>query len=1001
LNSPTIDHEKAPANPSGGGSDGASESAKVRISSVRGKTKKGNRKQIDFKTYDREIIARMGRQGVLAEFEALGFHYRGSIADDGDVGGYAIFRDNDTSGSAYVNLDRATYKDSGDPAHTREEVIWEVKARVDKSRDWRGHREDMATRYGVELPATPKKREIPAEQQIEFLEWTAGEERIAQLGLLRAKGISLEAVKFAGGRVGRLKLSREGKPLPSQCKVIAIPCWKDDDFDTSRKPFAYQCYSITGNNLWDNVKIYSAGKTHGTLMGQHGIEQLRKKTNAVTLAIPAAGPSDLLAALTACPTELRDQYPVVAYASGESGNVTAEQVRLFAGRRVALPTDRDKTGEQCQQKWAQALWGHAIETRLVKLPFPITEKHGKDLRDYFNGLADDGDGAKEKTPRTWIDHFLPLVAAAGTFDPVKAGVPLIVTVGHNLERAATDAIQALAMKRGDVYQQNGRLVRVVARPGSNAAIEPIPFPSLRAILTACADYYREDDAGERGDEQINLPKEVAEAVFHAGEWAGVKPIFGIVESPVLRPDGTVLQKHGYDNATGIYCDFRDDNFPNVPENPSWEDARRAAELLFEVVCDFEFDGPEHRSAWLASVLTPIARPAFIGPSPLFLISANTSGTGKGLLAKTIGTIILGRAPSFQATENDSIEMRKLITATLRAGHPLYMFDNVAGEFGNAAIDSLLTSDYWQDRILQQSIGTGNLVNRTTWYATGNNIILIGDMPRRVVPIGLTTTMENPETRTGFRHDPLLPWLEQQRPRLLAALLTILRAYCATGRPRVACAKLGSFEGWSSLVQSAIVWLGLLDPIKARESMSRSSANLKVERLRLHMAAWRELDELNTGITATEAIGKLDEHRAAWWNVFEEYYKNEKRPSSTLGYYLRSVKGQWLDGQSFGIGEGSTKHGTPWLLLGKCGEDGEHGDDNTATTHGSEDDCKQGTLRMNQVTPGESTAESSPSSPSSPCMAPEHGNPLAWEKRGAWLFCPACGKWMSSVTTEGN
>jgi hypothetical protein len=45
-------------------------------------------------------------------------------------------------------------------------------------------------------------------------------------------------------------------------------------------------------------------------------------------------------------------------------------------------------------------------------------------------------------------------------------------------------------------------------------------------------------------------------------------------------------------------------------------------------CDSPFKTEALRAAWLAGVLTPIARFAFRVPAPLFLMDANVRGAGK-------------------------------------------------------------------------------------------------------------------------------------------------------------------------------------------------------------------------------------------------------------------------------------------------------------------------------------------------------------------------------------
>src|SRR5215813_1272359 len=98
-----------------------------------------------------------------------------------------------------------------------------------------------------------------------------------------------------------------------------------------------------------------------------------------------------------------------------------------------------------------------------------------------------------------------------------------------------------------------------------------------------------------------------------------------------------------------------------------------------------------------------------------------------------------------------------------------------------------------------------------WLASGNNMQFQGDVARRVVPIALDPKMERPEERTDFKHNPLLPWVEQERPRLTIAALTILKAYFTASCPAQDIAPLGSFEAWSNLVRQALIWADEADP----------------------------------------------------------------------------------------------------------------------------------------------------------------------------------------------
>src|SRR5262249_54049152 len=147
---------------------------------------------------------------------------------------------------------------------------------------------------------------------------------------------------------------------------------------------------------------------------------------------------------------------------------------------------------------------------------------------------------------------------------------------------------------------------------------------------------------EDGDRSAIHPPQWLTPEIHArGEWDGIRPLAGISDAPVLRADGSIWQTPGYDARTGVLFQPAIE-FPEVPANVSLDDARAAMESLRDVIRDFAFESPEHAAAWFAGLLTPLARFAFDGPTPLFLIDANVRGAGKGLLVQTIGTIVLGR-----------------------------------------------------------------------------------------------------------------------------------------------------------------------------------------------------------------------------------------------------------------------------------------------------------------------------------------------------------------------
>ncbi len=101
----------------------------------------------------------------------------------------------------------------------------------------------------------------------------------------------------------------------------------------------------------------------------------------------------------------------------------------------------------------------------------------------------------------------------------------------------------------------------------------------------------------------------------------------------------------------------------------------------------------------------------------------------------------------------------------------------------------------------------------TFFANGNNVVVVGDLCRRVIRSRLDAMMERPELRQ-FKAIPM-EMILADRGKYIAACLTICRAYIAAGRPNK-LPQLASFGEWSDTVRSALVWLGEADPVKSQD-----------------------------------------------------------------------------------------------------------------------------------------------------------------------------------------
>jgi hypothetical protein len=406
---------------------------------------------------------------------------------------------------------------------------------------------------------------------------------------------------------------------------------------------------------------------------------------------------------------------------------------------------------------------------------------------------------------------------------------IVLTTEEHLVNA--QAVQALTADP-NLYQRGTVLVRVIRggkkkdnridRDPMLPQIATLPEAILSERLTAVAQFCTYKEKKGKPIRIAEHPTDrLIRAVLYRGEWEGLRHLEGVVNAPMLRPDGSILEKPGYDESTGLLYEPSVEIEP-IPTPLFTEDIDNAKKALLEVVADFPFSEEMHKAAWIASVLTPLARYAFSGPTPLFAIDSNIRGSGKGLLASVVSRIVCGRPMACMAAPTTDEEFQKVITSIALAGDQLVLIDNVEDGLGCPSFASMLTSTKHKGRILGKSKITSELPLWSTWFCTGNNLVFFGDVSRRYCHIRLESREANPEDRQGFKHADLLGWVSEERGRLLRAALVILKGYCAAGRPNMKLTPWGSYEGWSNLVRSAVVWAKLEDPHETRPEIRERS-----------------------------------------------------------------------------------------------------------------------------------------------------------------------------------
>jgi Bifunctional DNA primase/polymerase, N-terminal len=397
--------------------------------------------------------------------------------------------------------------------------------------------------------------------------------------------------------------------------------------------------------------------------------------------------------------------------------------------------------------------------------------------------------------------------------------PLIKVVRGRLSTIADEAEQALIDAGTAFYERSNAIVRPIIKDVDGfrgtktkaAQLARVNQVYMRDILGRIA-HWRSFDQRANKWLPIDPPKETADTVLaRAGEWA-FPTIAGIINTPTLRPDGTILNNPGFDAATRLFL-IDPPTMAPIPDAPTKDDAQAALKLLTTLIAGFPFVGDVDKAVMLSAIITPIARGGF-EVVPMHTLDAPVAASGKSYGLDCVAVIATRQRMPVIAAGQDAEESEKRLGSALLAGQPLVTIDNISGTLSGDALCQYIERPRPQVRILGKSELILVETRGTSLFANGNNLTIVGDVCRRIIRARLDAQMESPELRV-FKTDPLA-MIAANRGAYIHAALTICRAYIAAGRPNPA-QRLASFEGWSDTVRSALIWLGQADPVTSMAS----------------------------------------------------------------------------------------------------------------------------------------------------------------------------------------
>jgi Bifunctional DNA primase/polymerase, N-terminal len=507
---------------------------------------------------------------------------------------------------------------------------------------------------------------------------------------------------------------------------------------------------------------------------------------------------------------------------------------------------------------------------------------------------DSGAQAGRKQPRT-----RPQPLAQG------AARPTIKVVGGQMPRLLGEIEDAILNSGLPVFSRGGFLVEPVAETMPAAGGRKTVAAQLKALtpnssLKTIAESATFQKYSVRRNDWVDVdpPLQLVRTMLENAHCWKFPHVTGVITTPTLRPDGSLLIDPGHDPETELYL-LPGLQLPPIPEHPTKDQALTALKLLIDLLSEFSFKriGGEHekrlnRSVALSGLLTALVRGS-LPTAPVHLIRAHMAGTGKSYLVDVAAVIATGRLCPVITTLKSVEETEKRLGSVVLSGMAMISLDNCTHDLGGELLCQIAERPMVKIRILGRSEMPDCEVH-TAVYATGNNITFKGDMGRRGLVCSLETLDERPELRE-FKRDTLRQ-AAANRAAYVAAGLTVMRAYLAAGAPPV-CGPFGSYAEWSTMVRSPLVWLSEPDPVASVDTTQAEDPELADIRELFDLWLDYELG-LDTPYTSARLIEEACRPPAGFNPpVFKQFLlrlagdKDGNISAKRLGEWLRRISGR--------------------------------------------------------------------------------------------------------------
>lgn len=500
--------------------------------------------------------------------------------------------------------------------------------------------------------------------------------------------------------------------------------------------------------------------------------------------------------------KLTKETPAKTQASVAKGQYIADMsTRLknnnsqFSDDHLSDLIDRVIENKELPPYWPLHVW---VDNELVEVSVETALNNRFDYHELLclDPIEPDYDGGR-LIGKLYLDQRFPILysfARGGHSYHLHDYRPEIFLPG-SLDYATDRSLEVLERK-GAVYTYGGSL----AEPISGKLVTLIPIRT-KLLLSSLIDY-----------EGLKAPcdpsTDLANAVMTRGADHLINPVKGFVDHPIIDAKFRAFTKQGYDRQMQVLGRFNHDSF-------DVRDGRLTnAEVLFHLgriyapFTGFDLAGADDKSILMSAIFSAVVR-QILPTCPAFGFDAPMQGSGKTLLAETISIISSGENAAAIAPGRSDYdeEFRKRLMALFLKGEKAYLFDNIIGQFDSASLAAALTSETYEDRILQHS-KTAKIYVKALFLFTGNNLRFTGDMSRRVLTVRLKPADANLSERE-YKFDPMIK-AKGTRNQIISSVLSLINHWKHCGAPKQP-GTMTSFGDWDTLVRQPLAFIAQTIP----------------------------------------------------------------------------------------------------------------------------------------------------------------------------------------------